>query len=77
VGFDEYDVVNQICTSHHYFLAKGQFSRFVSHHRYAWPAELDLMAQMAGLGLRERWGGWTRVPFTSLSTDHVSVWEKA
>ena len=44
--------------------------------RYAWPAELDLMARIAGLRLRERWGGWNREPFTSDSIFHVSVWEK-
>ena len=44
--------------------------------RYAWPAELDLMAEMAGLRLRDRWADWTREPFTSESTSHVSVWEK-
>ena len=44
--------------------------------RYTWPAELDLMARLAGLRLRERWSGWQREPFTSESTKHVSVWEK-
>ena len=44
--------------------------------RYVWPAELDLMAQLAGMRLRERWAGWTRAPFTSESEQHVSVWEK-
>ena len=44
--------------------------------RYVWPAELDLMARIAGLTLRERWSGWLREPFTSESTEHVSVWEK-
>ena len=44
--------------------------------RYAWPAELDLMAQLAGLSLRERWSGWQREPFTSESRQHISVWEK-
>ena len=43
--------------------------------RYVWPAELDLMAQLAGMSLRERWDGWTREPFTSESTSHVSVWQ--
>jgi hypothetical protein len=43
--------------------------------RYVWPAELDLMARIAGMTLRERWEGWTREPFTRLSTKHVSVWE--
>ena len=44
--------------------------------RYVWPAELDLMAQIAGLRLRDRWDGWTRQPFTSESRQHVSIWEK-
>jgi SAM-dependent methyltransferase len=44
--------------------------------RYVWPAELDLMAQLAGMRLRDRWAGWTREPFTSESRQHVSVWEK-
>jgi hypothetical protein len=44
--------------------------------RYAWPAELDLMARLAGMTLRERWSGWKREQFTSESTKHVSVWEK-
>jgi SAM-dependent methyltransferase len=44
--------------------------------RYAWPAELDLMAQIAGLHLRERWGGWNRETFNSESPLHVSVYEK-
>ena len=44
--------------------------------RYVWPAELDLMAQLAGMRLRERWSGWKREPFTSDSRKHVSVWEK-
>jgi SAM-dependent methyltransferase len=45
--------------------------------RYAWPSELDLMARLAGLRLRERWGGWRREPFTATSTSHVSVYEHA
>ena len=44
--------------------------------RYVWPAELDLMAQLAGMTLRERWSDWTRKPFTADSITHVSVWEK-
>lgn len=76
LGFDEYDVVNQLDTSHHYFIRDGQAQIFLSHHRYAWPAELDLMAQMAGLSLVERWADWNRSPFTSTSLDHISVWQK-
>ena len=44
--------------------------------RYAWPAELDLMARLAGMRLEDRWGGWKREPFTGLSPAHVSVYEK-
>ena len=45
--------------------------------RYAWPSELDLMARLAGLRLRERWGGWRREPFDAASGLHVSVYEHA
>ena len=44
--------------------------------RYVWPSELDLMAELAGMRLRERWAGWKGQPFTSESRQHVSVWEK-
>jgi hypothetical protein len=77
VGVDEYDVVNQRLTSHHYWSGDGRTSVFESEHRYAWPAEYDLMARIAGLTLRERWGSWRRAPFTADSTSHVSVWERA
>jgi hypothetical protein len=72
VGIDEYDVANQGLISHHYTdrLNSGPF-------RYVWPAELDLMARIAGLTLRERWEDWDRSPFTSESRKHVSVWERA
>ena len=45
--------------------------------RYAWPAELDLMARLAGMRLEDRWGGWSGEPFTALSPAHVSVYVKA
>ena len=76
LGIDEYDVVNQLLVSHHYWITKGQATTFDSPHRYAWPAEYDLMARIAGLTLSERWGNWDREPFTNESTSHVSVWEK-
>jgi SAM-dependent methyltransferase len=76
LGIDEYDVVNQMLISHHYWIAKGQSEKFDSPHRYAWPAEYDLMAKLAGLRLRERWSNWHREPFASTSTSHISVWEK-
>jgi SAM-dependent methyltransferase len=76
LGFDEYDVVTQRMFSHHYTFDGSTYRRNSVPFRYAWPAELDLMARIAGLSLRERWGGWDRRPFTSESTSHVSVWEK-
>jgi len=75
-GLDEYDVARQGLTSHHFEIIDGRLERFSVPFRYAWPAELDLMAQLAGMKLRERWSGWKREPFTSDSRKHVSVWEK-
>jgi len=74
-GLDEYDVARQGVTSHHFEIVDGRLERFSAPFRYAWPAELDLMAQLAGMRLRERWSGWKREPFTSDSRKHVSVWE--
>lgn len=76
LGFDEYDVAAQGLTSHHFRLVKGQWERFSIPFRYVWPSELDLMAGIAGMRLRERWSDWQREPFTSDSRKHVSVWEK-
>ena len=75
-GFDEFDVASQGLISHHLSVVDGQLERFSVPFRYAWPAELDLMAELAGLTLRERWSGWKHEPFTSESRKHVSVWEK-
>jgi len=75
-GLDEYDVARQGLTSHHFEIIDGKLERLSVPFRYAWPAELDLMAQLAGMRLRERWSGWKREPFTSDSLKHVSVWEK-
>jgi SAM-dependent methyltransferase len=76
-GIDEYDVVTQAMWSHHYTrTADGTYRRSSVPFRYAWPAEFDLMARIAGLRLRERWGWWDRTPFTVTSDAHVSVWEK-
>jgi SAM-dependent methyltransferase len=76
LGFDEYDVASQGLISHHYALVDGNWEVSSLPFRYVWPAELDLMARLAGMTLRERWGGWKREPFTGDSTMHVSVWEK-
>jgi SAM-dependent methyltransferase len=77
VGVDEYDADTQRLVSHHFTLVNGRWERISMPFRAVSPAELDLMAQLAGLRLRERWSGWEREPFTSESTKHVSVWEKA
>jgi SAM-dependent methyltransferase len=77
LGFDEYDVVDQGLISHHYNrLDDGTFARWSIPFRYVWPSELDLMARLAGMTLRERWSGWMGEPFTSTSEKLVGVWEK-
>jgi len=76
LGFDEYDVVNQGLVSHHYWLVGDRLETFVQPFRYLWPAEMDLMAKMAGLRLRERWADWQRNPFTATNDSAISVWEK-
>ena len=75
-GFDEYDVARQGLISHHFVTLDGRVERNSVPFRYAWPSELDLMAELAGMTLRNRWSGWNREPFTSESRTHVSVWEK-
>jgi SAM-dependent methyltransferase len=74
-GIDEYDVATQGLISHHLEQVNGAWERLSLPFRYVWPAELDLMAQLAGMRLRERWGGWKHQPFTDDSARHVSVWE--
>jgi SAM-dependent methyltransferase len=76
LGFEEYDVVTQGSISHHFWDRDGGMETFSAPFRYVWPAELDLMARLAGMSLRERWGDWDRTPFTSESRSHISVWEK-
>jgi hypothetical protein len=75
VGIDEYDVAGQGLISHHYLFGEEPEARSIPF-RYVWPSELDLMARIAGMRLRERWSGWRREPFTSESRQHVSVWER-
>ncbi|HEY0951775.1 class I SAM-dependent methyltransferase [Nocardioides sp.] len=77
VGVDEYDVATQLMWSHHYTSTDATtYTRSSLPLRYAWPAELDLMARIAGLRLRDRWSDWDRSAFTGESTKHVSVWVK-
>lgn len=77
LGFDEYDVAEQGLVSHHFELVVGRWERASVPFRYVWPAELDLMAQLAGMRLRDRWANWNGEPFTSASRQHVSVWAKS
>jgi len=75
--FDTYDLVTQACTSHHYWTEEDGSVRYgAGHFRYVWPAECDLMAQLAGLALVERYADWDRSPFTADSESHVSIWRK-
>ncbi|HST49373.1 class I SAM-dependent DNA methyltransferase [Jatrophihabitans sp.] len=76
LGFDSYDIANQGLVSHHYWQEDGRLTSGSIPFRYVWPAELDLMARLAGMTLRHRWSDWQRTPFTSDSRKHVSVWQK-
>jgi SAM-dependent methyltransferase len=76
ISFDVYDVVTQRFSSQHFVFADGAVESHPVEFRYAWPAELDLMARLAGLTLEDRWAGWQREPLTALSTSHVSVYVK-
>ena len=75
-SFDVYDVATQRFSSQHYYIVDGRLEAFPVEFRYAWPAELDLMARLAGMRLEDRWAGWRREPFTALSSGHVSVYAK-
>jgi SAM-dependent methyltransferase len=77
VGVDELDFDTQRLVSHHFTLVDGEWRRISMPFRSVSPAELDLMAHLAGMQLRERWADWDRSPFTAESTKHVSVWEKS
>lgn len=69
-----YDPVSQLLEETHVFLSSTGIRLNPIVTRYAWPAELDLMARIAGLRLKERWAGWSREPFTSTSSNCVSVY---
>jgi SAM-dependent methyltransferase len=77
LGFDEYDIAAQGVISHHYWVDNGELETFSAPFRYVWPSELDLMARLAGMTLRERWSDWNREPFASDSMSHISVWQKS
>ena len=77
VGFDRYDVATQLFTSNHVTVTADGGRFWTVPFRYAWPAEMDLMARIAGMRLKHRWSDWDRSPFEHESTKQVSVWEKA
>ncbi len=76
LGFDVYDVVTQNFSSQHYVFEDGRVETGHVDFRYAWPAELDLMARIGGMRLEHRWAGWDQAPFTATSSSHVSVYVK-
>ena len=77
VAYDRYtDLVAQQATSHHFYANKSEMREHKTPFRYVWPSELDLMAELAGMSLRDRWAGWDRSPFIGESRSHVSVWKK-
>lgn len=78
IGLDTVDTLNQIVVSHHFRFGDGpEATLFRSPHRYVWPSELDLMAQLAGFTLESRHADWTGAPFTRESTTHISVYRLA
>ncbi|KPK81307.1 MAG: hypothetical protein AMS25_06985 [Gemmatimonas sp. SM23_52] len=76
VEASRHDPVHQRVVTRHVLVSEQGIRFYPLVTRYAWPSELDLMARLAGLQLRERWGGWRREPFTAASTSHVSVYER-
>jgi SAM-dependent methyltransferase len=75
IGVDTYDVLHQRVVSHHFRFGEGRAARvFRTPHRYIWPAELDLMAQLAGFELESRHADWSGAEFTAESPSHVSVY---
>ena len=76
MSFYVYDTVTQRMDGQHFYVEDGELRPSPIELRYAWPAELDLMARIAGMRLEHRWGGWQREPFTGLSPSHVSVYVK-
>jgi hypothetical protein len=70
------DVVGQVAWSHHWMEVDGRLIRHSAPYRYVWPSELDLMARLCGLQVRDRWAGWDRAPFTADSPSQVAVFAK-
>jgi len=74
IDVTSHDPVAQVATTQHIHFTDDGIEMYPVQLRYSWPSELDLMARLAGLTLRDRWGGWDRQPFTAASTNHVSVY---
>jgi SAM-dependent methyltransferase len=78
IGIETFDdLVGQVAWSHHWIEVDGRLVRHSAPYRYVWPSELDLMARLAGLELRDRWADWDRAPFTTDSQTQVAVYEKS
>ncbi len=77
IGIETFDdLVGQIAWSHHWVDVAGRVVKHSAPYRYVWPSELDLMAMLAGMSLRDRWSDWDREPFTDASKKHISIWQK-
>jgi SAM-dependent methyltransferase len=77
IGLDTVDTLNQRVVSHHFRFGAGREAElFRSPHRYVWPSELDLMAQLAGFACESRHADWSETPFTDESNSHVSVYRR-
>jgi SAM-dependent methyltransferase len=70
-----HDPLNQLLKAQHLVIANGTIQTYPIQLRYAWPSELDLMAQLAGLKLKERWSNWQRSPFASGDASHISIYQ--
>ena len=77
IDISRHDPVNQLVHSQHLFVTESGVKLYPVQVRYSWPSELDLMARLAGMRLRERWGGWDNSPFTASSENHISIYEKS
>ena len=71
-----HDPLNQRVTEQHVYISEEGVRMYPVQIRYAWPSELDLMAQLGAMRLRERWVDWHGTPFGASSTQHVSIYEK-
>jgi SAM-dependent methyltransferase len=73
----QHDAATQRVVSQKVVITDGNVRLYPVQIRYCWPSEMDLMAQLAGLRLRERWSNWKREPFTSESGQHISIYERS